>query len=304
MSSAADLPLGAPPDRWEPWDGTPLPGAPYLRWGYSTGACVTALINAAWLMREERFSSGFSPVLFGDGHERLLPLLPPDPGKPGMLFIRKNGGDDPDSTHGAVLCAKLIPSGKEPDPRGYALSIGRGTLFLESLGGIGLCTRGGLDCDPGHWAFNISVRRMIARNLERLDFGKEPIRLTARVGVENGENLAKTTLNPALGIRGGISILGTTGLVRPFSHDAYIASIRLCVRSLAFSGGDTMFFCTGGRSEKAARLWIREGAGRKIFGSQPDEAFTSIADFIGESVRAAENTACATLSSAACRANC
>ena len=141
MSSAADLPLGAPPDRWEPWDGTPLPGAPYLRWGYSTGACVTALINAAWLMREERFSSGFSPVLFGDGHERLLPLLPPDPGKPGMLFIRKNGGDDPDSTHGAVLCAKLIPSGKEPDPRGYALSIGRGTLFLESLGGIGLCTR-------------------------------------------------------------------------------------------------------------------------------------------------------------------
>ena len=288
VSSAADLPLGAPPDRWEPWDGTPLPGAPYLRWGYSTGACVTALINAAWLMREERFSSGFSPVLFGDGHERLLPLLPPDPGKPGMLFIRKNGGDDPDSTHGAVLCAKLIPSGKEPDPRGYALSIGRGTLFLESLGGIGLCTRGGLDCDPGHWAFNISVRRMIARNLERLDFGKEPIRLTARVGVENGENLAKTTLNPALGIKGGISILGTTGLVRPFSHDAYIASIRLCVRSLAFSGGDTMFFCTGGRSEKAARLWTREGAGRKIFGSQPDEAFTSIADFIGESVRAAE----------------
>lgn len=205
-----------------------------------------------------------------------------------MLLIRKNGGDDPDSTHGAVLCAKLIPSGKEPDPRGYALSIGRGTLLLESLGGIGLCTREGLDCDPGHWAFNISVRRMIVRNLERLDFGKEPIRLTARVGVENGENLAKTTLNPALGIRGGISILGTTGLVRPFSHDAYIASIRLCVRSLAFSGGDTMFFCTGGRSEKAARLWTREGAGRKIFGSQPDEAFTSIADFIGESVRAAE----------------
>ncbi len=129
---------------------------------------------------------------------------------------------------------------------------------------------------------------MIARNLERLDFGKAPIRLTAQIGVEDGENLAKTTLNPALGITGGISILGTTGLVRPFSHDAYIASIRLCVRSHAFSGGDTMFFCTGGRSEKAARLWTREGAGREIFGFQPDGAFTSIADFIGESVRAAE----------------
>ena len=128
-----------------------------------------------------------------------------------------------------VHVRKVAPLGDpiEVSVRGYALSIGRGTLFLESLGGIGLCTRGGLDCDPGHWAFNISVRRMIARNLERLDFGKEPIRLTARVGVENGENLAKTTLNPALGIRGGISILGTTGLVRPFSHDAYIASIRL-----------------------------------------------------------------------------
>lgn len=288
MSASADLPLGSPPGRWEPWDGTPLPDAPYLRWGYSTGACVTALVNAAWLARQGKRATGFAPVLFGDGEERLLPLLPPEAGRPGFLCIRKNGGDDPDSTHGAVLYGRLVPSGDRPDPRGYAIDVGHSELFLESLGGIGLCTRRGLDCDPGHWAVNISVRRMLARNLERLGFGEKAERLTAQIGVENGVALAKTTLNPSLGIEGGISILGTTGLVRPFSHDAYIASIRLCVRSRALSGGDVMFFCTGGRSERAARLWTREGEGRNVFGPQPDEAFTSIADFIGESVRAAE----------------
>ena len=96
--------------------------------------------------------------------------------------------------------------------------------------------------------------------------------------MENGEELAKHTLNPLLGVVGGISILGTTGLVRPYSHEAYIETVRICVKSHHIAHGTTMVFCTGGRT--------KSGAERRL-PSLPETAFTCIGDFIAESLAAA-----------------
>ena len=125
-----------------------------------------------------------------------------------------------------------------------------GTVAAGALAGVGLCTRPGLDCEQGKWAINTGPRRMIAENLHHagLDAGCWLL----EIGVENGEELAKHTLNPLLGVVGGISILGTTGLVRPYSHEAYIETVRICVKSHHIPHGTTMVFCTGGRTKSGA----------------------------------------------------
>lgn len=242
-----------------------------LRWGYSTGACAAAAAMAAWLKLTQDARPASVRVLFPDGKERELPLRPDSAH---MAAIVKDGGDDPDCTHGAVLYAGIHPC--RPDdarPEDYALTVGGGLVILRAVEGIGLCTRPGLDCDAGHWAINVGPRRMIADNLRAagLDTGCWLL----EVGIENGARLAKHTLNAHLGIVGGLSLLGTTGLVRPYSHEAYIRTIGLCVKSHACTGATTVVFCTGGRS--------RAGAENRLPGL-PAGAFVIIGDFIAESL--------------------
>ena len=95
------------------------------------------------------------------------------------------------------------------------------------------------------------------------------------LGVENGAELARHTLNPRLGVEGGISILGSTGLVRPYSHAAYVETVRLCVRARQRSGGREMVFCTGGRTQAGARRQLPHW---------PESAFVCIGDFIADSL--------------------
>ena len=247
-----------------------------LRWGYSTGACAAAVATAAWLrLTRPETSLPAIPMLFLDGRERILPLLEQDEGH--MAAARKDGGDDPDCTHGAILFGNMRScSASDARKEDYTLSVGGGTVILRGAAGVGLCTRPGLDCEQGKWAINTGPRRMIAENLHRagLDAGCWLL----EIGVENGEELAKHTLNPLLGVVGGISILGTTGLVRPYSHEAYIETVRICVKSHHIAHGTTMVFCTGGRT--------KSGAERRL-PSLPETAFACIGDFIAESLAAA-----------------
>lgn len=245
-----------------------------LRWGYSTGACAAAAATAAWA----RLNRGETPasvhLRFPDGEKRELPLRT-DTGH--MAAIRKDGGDDPDCTHGATLYADIRPC--RPDavrPEDYALKVGDGTVILRAVEGVGLCTRRGLDCEPGRWAVNRGPRRMIVDNLSLA--GLKTGCWLLEIGVENGESLAKRTLNAHLGITGGLSILGTTGLVRPYSHEAYIHTIRVCVRSHHLAGGSSVVFCTGGRTKAGAEARLPE---------LPATAFISIGDFIAESLATA-----------------
>lgn len=181
-----------------------------LRWGFTTGTAATAAAMGAalWLLGRPsswvkvRLPSGqVIPIPLG-GCERV------QGGAQGWVF--KDGGDDPDVTHLAAVAAKvrLIP----------------GDVKVEGGLGVGTVTRPGLPVPVGAKAINPGPMRMIRENLR----GILPPGLGARVEiwVPGGEDLAKRTFNPRLGIEGGISILGTTGVVRPMSEDAVIDTIR------------------------------------------------------------------------------
>ncbi|MCL2887681.1 MAG: cobalt-precorrin-5B (C(1))-methyltransferase CbiD [Betaproteobacteria bacterium] len=243
-----------------------------LRWGYSTGACAAAVATAAW----QRLTRGETPpsirLRFLDGKDRFLPLAEPGVGR--MAAIRKDAGDDPDCTDGATLYANIRPSRpSEAKPEDYTLTVGGGVVILRAVEGVGLCTRLGLDCERDRWAINTGPRRMIADNLFRagLDAGCWLL----EIGVRDGQEIAKRTLNHLLGIQGGISVLGTTGLVRPYSHEAYRDTIRICLKSHHLSGGSTIVFCTGGRTKSGAQAHLP---------GLPETAFVSIGDFIAESL--------------------
>lgn len=259
-----------------------------LRYGFSTGACLSALGCGLWQFLQTKACPPKIMLTFLDGAEKELPLKW-DKINQGILQIQKDGGDDPDCTHLAILSASLFQSTLENAAKeDYLLSIGRDTLILHATHGIGLCTRKGLDCEEGKWAVNICPRQMLINNLQKYGMGQNgqnnsPAHVwQLNIGVENGEELAKKTLNQKLGIIGGISILGTTGHVKPFSHDAYIQTIRICVRTVKLEHGSTagshVVFGTGARSLACAK---------KFYPNLPENAFIPIADFIGKSLEIA-----------------
>lgn len=259
----------------------PSKHAQNLRYGYSTGACLSALACGLWQFLQINNCPSEIELTFLDGKEKKLPLLW-DKIDSGILQIQKDGGDDPDCTHLAILSASLLQSSLENAVKeDYLLSLGSDTLILHATHGIGLCTRKGLDCEQGKWAINIHPREMLIRNLQKYGMGQSQEKHVwqLNIGVEDGEELAKKTLNKKLGIIGGISILGTTGHVKPFSHDAYIQTIRICVRGIKLEQGNHVVFGTGARSLKSAK---------QLYPMLPENSFIPIADFIGKSLEIAK----------------
>ena len=151
---------------------------------------------------------------------------------------------------------------------------GRGKLIIHGGSGVGRVTRPGLAVAPGYPAINPGPRRIIKDNLMRMGFGEMDEVLTLEIAVENGEELARKTLNPALGIVGGISILGNSGIVKPYSHAAYVDTIKLQCRA-ALAAGKIPGFASGRRSGDALK--------RDFPMVEPIVS----GDFIGEAVAAA-----------------
>lgn len=252
--------------------GTPL------RTGFSTGACTAAVCVAAWLSLEKSENKKVSKLIFPDGKERELELLSC---AGGLAKIIKDGGDDPDVTHGmefSVQAEECLLRDQQPED--YLLSIGKGRVILRGVEGVGKCTRAGLDCEKGKWAINIGPRQMITNNLTKAGFGKKESCILLSITAKNGTRIGAKTLNPTLGIMGGISILGTSGIVHPYSHKAYIDTIKVQVRAAMKSGSQKIVFATGGRTKRGAQTVLKNIA---------DDAFICIADFIADSLREAEN---------------
>ncbi len=283
--SGEERTLAPVPAAWPRWDGSPLPPSGALRWGFTTGACACACLTASWLALRGEGSPDHVDLRFGDGATRRLPLEPALPDWPGFTVVRKNAGDDPDCTHGLLVAGRIRPAAATDAPDGRALTVmvEEASVRLHCPVGVGLATRAGLDCAPGRWAVNPGVTHMLAENLNRS--GLHDGSWVAEIVIPDGAALAARTLNRSLGVVGGLSLLGTTGLVRPFSHDAYIATVRVCLRAAA-AAGDVCVLCTGSRTLRAAREWFA-GPGRGHLGPVPDEAFVSIADFIGPALRCA-----------------
>lgn len=171
----------------------------------------------------------------------------------------KDAGDDPDVTHGALLYSQVRLLA-EPRIRFVA-----GT-------GVGTVTRPGLVLAVGEPAINPVPRRMISDHLQRLaDECSYPGGFEVTVNVQGGEQLALKTMNPRLGILGGLSILGTSGIVRPFSCAAYIASIHQGIDVAHTNGYTHIAACTGNASEDTMR---------RVYGL-PEIALIEMGDFVG-----------------------
>ena len=204
-----------------------------LRRGYTTGSCAAAAAMAAakMLLGGEKVETVKLTVPSGDTLE--LEILNPETGADfASCAVKKDAGDDPDVTDGILVCARA-----EKIPFGIKTDGGEG---------VGRVTKKGLDQPVGAAAINSVPRKMIERAVDevckRCGYGGG-IRIT--ISVPGGEELAKNTYNPRMGIEGGISIIGTTGIVEPMSTDAVIETTRAQMRILRAEGEKTLLLTVG-----------------------------------------------------------
>lgn len=223
--------------------GTPaeeIPPGP-LRRGWTTGTCATGAARAAY---EALVTGQFpDPVTVGlPGGER--PAFALATQELGEGFARagivKDAGDDPDVTHGALVLATVRPG-----------EAGRGVVFRAGPG-VGTVTRPGLPIPPGEPAINPVPRRMIAQAIAEVvaAFGASGD-AEVEISIPGGDKIAEKTLNPRLGILGGLSILGTTGIVVPYSCAAWIHSIHRGIDVARAMGLTHVAGSTGATSEAA-----------------------------------------------------
>jgi len=265
-----------------------------LRTGFTTGACAAAAARAA----TEGLVSGRVPeqvdCLLPNGQwvrfavsagwlagPEDAPTKEPQPTSPAAAHregwrpgstahavVIKDAGDDPDCTHGAHLTAdvRLLPDAP-------------GEIRLRGGAGVGTVTLPGLGLALGAPAINPVPQANIAANV-RAAAGDllATLGLEVTLSVPGGEEMAKKTLNPRLGIRGGISILGTSGIVRPYSTAAFRASVIQGLEVAAAQGQETVVLTTGGRTEKFVMRFLP---------SLPPVAFVQMGDFTGAALDAA-----------------
>jgi cobalt-precorrin-5B (C1)-methyltransferase len=216
---------------------------PHLRRGWTTGTCATAAARAAFeALITGHFPDPVSVTLPRGGHPAFALALQ----ERGEGFARagvvKDAGDDPDVTHGALIIAtvRLMPAG--------------GGIRFKAGEGVGTITRAGLPIPPGEPAINPVPRAMMRQAIEEAAAALGvPGEAEIEVSIPGGEELATRTLNGRLGIVGGLSILGTTGIVVPFSCAAWIATIQRGIDVARAEGLDHIAGATGATSEEAVR---------------------------------------------------
>jgi len=236
-----------------------------LRSGWTTGTCSAAAAKAAATALATQQPQTRVDVVLPD--ERLVGFdverceVAPDRAE---AVVVKDAGDDPDVTHGAHLTATV------------SWLAGSG-LQLDGGVGVGVVTKPGLGLEVGGPAINPVPRQMIRDNVQvAVNLARRGLRVV--ISVPDGEKRARKTTNARLGILGGISILGTTGVVRPFSTESWRASVVQAVDVMAAQGLPTLVLATGGRTEKAAM---------RLLPDLPVTCFVEVGDFTGAALRQA-----------------
>ena len=237
-----------------------------LRTGWTTGTCAAAAAKAAVTALQTGEIQHTVQIGLPFGRRVQFPVdtctLTPD--NTAEAVVVKDAGDDPDVTHGARLTATV----RWRDEPG---------IELDGGVGVGVVTKPGLGLELGGPAINPVPRAMITQSVgEVIDLGQRGIHIL--ISVPDGEKMARKTTNARLGIIGGISILGTTGIVRPFSTASWRASVEQAISVLAAQGEDTVVLCTGGRTEKGAM---------KLLPQLPEVCFVEVGDFTGAALRRA-----------------
>ncbi len=263
------------PDRPEE-DGAVRPPRPRktLRVGFSTGSAAAAAAQGALRELLGLPCPEVVEISLPQGGSLAIPLLSHGQcGSRGEAVVVKDAGDDPDATHGAHIGVRVRFSEEKS----------RESVIFRGGEGVGRVTKPGLAVAVGEPAINPVPRRMILKNLAPVwpEAGQDrPRQLVVEIFVPRGEEIARHTLNPRLGILGGISILGTTGLVRPFSHQAYRATIAAALKVAKASGLKSVVLTTGGKSEEHLKDRLPH---------LPEEAFVQMGDYVRFALKAAAN---------------
>ena len=232
-----------------------------LRTGWTTGACAAAAARAAY----EKLVTGIFPdpvtILLPGGERPSFALAFEDSGPDfASAGIIKDAGDDPDVTHGALVIARVSPG-----------ITGSGLVFRAGEG-VGTITRAGLPLPPGEPAINPMPRQMLAAALAEVAvIHATSTDLIVEISIPGGAKIAERTLNGRLGIIGGLSILGTTGIVVPYSCSAWIHSIHRGIDVARAAGLDHITGSTGSTSEAAVRA----------LHGLPEIALIDMGDFVG-----------------------
>ena len=239
------------------------------RSGFTTGACAAAAARAATLgLCTGEVPDTIVSVLPNGNEVRFAVTAGLTAGDTAHAVIIKDAGDDPDATNGAHLTADV-----------RRLPLAAGQIILKGGPGVGTVTKEGLGLEVGGPAINPVPRRNILENVQAVAGELLAIDgLEVTISVPGGEEMAKKTLNARLGILGGISILGTTGIVRPYSTAAFRASVVQAIDVAARQGQSSIVFTTGGRSEKFAMGQLPE---------LDESCFVQMGDFVKAAFKAA-----------------
>ena len=237
-----------------------VPGFYPLRSGYTTGACATAASKAALLGLLGRDIPSLIPIRFPNGETLSLPVVDVQLGEESVsAIVVKDAGDDPDVTHGHRIVSTI------------RFSSHPGIHFLQGEG-VGKVTLPGLGLEIGEPAINKVPRQMMEQELSALYQGG----LDVTISVPDGRELAKRTFNPKLGIVDGISIIGTSGIVRPFSSEAFVEAIRREIEVAQALGCTHLVINSGAKSERYLKI---------EFPDLLPQAFVHFGNFIGETLR-------------------
>ncbi|HZU88823.1 MAG TPA: cobalt-precorrin-5B (C(1))-methyltransferase, partial [Stellaceae bacterium] len=237
-------------------------GKTALRRGWTTGVCAAAAARAAFAaLLTRRFPNPVALRLpSGETAHFALDLteLEGDRARAGVV---KDAGDDPDVTHGALVVAEIARA-----------AAGAGIVFAAGEG-VGTVTRPGLPLAVGEPAINPAPRAMIRENLAEVAaaHGLPPPDLVVTIAIPGGARLAEKTMNGRLGIVGGLSVLGTTGIVVPYSCAAWIHAVHRGIDVARAAGLDHIAAATGATSERAVR---------RLY-DLPDHALIDMGDFVG-----------------------
>ncbi len=270
-----------------------------LRSGYTTGACAAAAAMGAAEMLLTQTVVAEVAVELPTGERAAFKLHGQSFSEhEASCFVVKDAGDDPDITNGAELHAlvTLVPfdssasslhrSAQGADRRLSGVEAprppfqkGGSSIVIEGGTGIGKVTKPGLAVPPGEWAINPVPRRMIeqAVNSVMSEFNIHNSTFKIVISIPDGEERAKKTLNARLGIIGGLSILGTTGIVRPISAKAWTDTIDAALDVAWACGCGTVVLSTGRSSEMAAQRHLPH---------LPEEAFIMMGDHVAYALRA------------------
>ena len=241
-----------------------------LHSGLTTGTCATAAAVAATMRLLKNEAPEEVPVTLPNGETISVAVGYGE----GYAYCIKEAGDDPDVTNGIEVRVSLTPN---PSPTGEG-----NVITIEGGEGIGRFTLPGFDYPPGEPAINRSPREMIEKNLmpllmdSKLPSIGEGLRVS--ISVPQGADIARRTFNPRLGIEGGISIIGVSGIVKPFSEEAFINSIRKCMTVAKASGAERVVINSGGKSERFVKA---------LYPTLPQQAFVEYGNYIGEALKMA-----------------